>query len=183
MKKILMTLGLLALFIHPLFATRFTSIGYSNMQKDAYMHDNNEQELHFTDIEYYKLKFGSHYFPFEEESNNLGWYIDFGVGNSANSIKHTYNGENLDIIYRSYLINSGVTYGLNNYIILFSGVGVNHSRIEIDGESSNLNSISIENTFNANLGGIFYLGNTKFGVMVEYDTSPEIFTAGFTYRY
>ena len=184
MKKILTIIVLIFIWTTLLSASSFFNLAYSNTETNTQMYDENGNEMLFPNTKYLKFRWGTHYFPLEEAPFPFDWYMDIGGGYSK-VIKNRYNGEILEVRYQSYLLNGGITYGFNNYIVLFGGIGINHRRANIEVESSDNDptAIVIENKFNANFGGILYLYKTSFGITGEYDTAIKTISLGLSYRF
>jgi len=83
------------------------------------------------------------------------------------------------LAYDSLVVNAGLTYALNNNIVLFGGIGVEGAYVETE----NKDDLYRNNTFNANGGVMIYLLETKLGLTIEYNSAPKLITVGVVHRW
>ena len=170
MKKTLIIFGLLSVLTTTISATGFASISYGKGVEDKAVIDEEGNELTFTNLQSLRLRLGTQYFPIENEKEVFGGYLDFALGHNDEEYEGAYSLFNI-------LINTGVTYTLNNYIVLFTGVGISHDRIK----DKKINET--ENKFNVNVGTMIYLYESQFGLTLEYDTAPKLVNVGLSFRF
>ena len=173
MKKTLMIFGLLSILITDIFAGGFYAISYGQSLDAKTFTSENGNTIDFHNLESLHIKIGGNSFPIEEQgTNNFGGYLDGALG-SSNSIDY---GE--ELVYDNMLLNLGLTYCLNNYFVLFGGMGLSHSSAEFKDEEK-----IRKNEFNVNTGLMMYLYESRFGLIVDYNSIPKVVSVGFTYRY
>ena len=182
MKKILITIGLLLLFTTGTFASKFMSLSYGQRLEDRVM-TYKEDDVTFRNAWSAKLKMGGHIFPVEkdEDSKSLGMYIGATYG-STDKTTYIYKGNAEEFENTSWLFNIGLTYALNNYFVLFGGIGSEFTSASV-GEEEDIHHPFYENNFNLNGGLIMYLYESSVGLIVEYDSAPNSVSVGLSRRF
>jgi len=179
MKKTLIILGLLSILTTTTFASDFISLSYGQAKEDRVLTDDTGNDIPLKDIQSIKLKLGIVSFPIERDARNhlFGAYLGATYGESS-KVSRMYKGVEEEFANSHLLLNIGTTFALNNYFVLFGGVGSEFTETWVDlGDDTN------EINFNLNGGLIMYFFESSYGISIEYDSAPKIISAGFVSRY
>ena len=179
MKKTLIILGLLSILTTTTFSSSFVSLSYGQAKEDRVLTDDNGNDIPLKDIQSIKLKVGAVYFPIEKYTpyDLFGAYLGVTYGESSKT-SHMYKGVEEEFKNSHLLLNVGTTWALNNYFVLFGGVGTEFTRTGVD-----LGDNTDEINFNLNGGLIMYFFESTNGISIEYDSAPKIISAGFVWRW
>jgi len=179
MKKTLIILGLLSILTTTIFASVVMSLSYGKAKEDRVLTDDNGNDIPLKDIQSIKWKLGTVSFPIERDARNnlFGGYLGVTYGESS-KISHMYKGVEEKFANSHLLLNVGTTFALNNYFVLFGGIGSEFTETWVDlGDNTN------EINFNLNGGLIMYFFESNNGISIEYDSAPKIISAGFVWRW
>ena len=183
MKKTLITIGLLAILSTTASASWFNSFSYGQSLDDRVITDDNGNDIIFKNAQSLELKMGTQHFPNEESDSIFGGYMGVELGQSDETT-HIYQGKEEKFENAMILINVGLTYALNNYILVFGGAGVSIDTAvaQLEG-TEDYEHFFKENKLNVNGGLIVYLYESKLGVIMEYDSVPNAVNIGLAYRW
>ena len=170
MKKTLIIFGLLSILTTTISASGFATISYGKGLEDKTVIEEEGNELTFANLQSIRLRLGTQYFPIEDEQEVFGGYLDLALGHNDKTYEGAYPFFNI-------LVNTGTTYTLNNYIVLFTGIGISHDRVKYKETNE------VENKLNVNVGTMIYLYESKFGLTLEYDTAPKLVNVGLSFRF
>ena len=182
MKKTLRTLGLLSILTTTTFASSFISLSYGQGLEDRVLTDSQENEITFKNAKSGKFKIGTHYFNIEGYTDAIfGGYLGISYG-LTDKTSHVYKGNEEEFRNSNLLVNIGTTFALNNYFVLFGGIGSEFTWAGIDvGEETN--HPFYETNLNLNGGVMMYFHESDTGLILEYDSAPKIVSAGVVWRF
>ena len=127
------TTGLLSILTTNILAGGFNSLSYGQGLEEKTFIDEQGDSHNFQNLQSIHFKLGTNHFPIEEEPYPIGVYLDIALGRSDLS-DYTLGNKGEKLKYENMLANIGLTYSLNNYFVLFGGMGISHSSAEFKDE-------------------------------------------------
>jgi len=171
MRKTMLAISLILGININLFASGFGALLYAPTGEDKTL-----EGVEFTDLSYYKLKFGS--IGYTQGIKRFGYYVDIGFASPKDKESQQYKEMTSDVKYYNYLLNAGSTFSLSDHIVLFGGVGVEYQIIEYTDFAEKKES---ETNFNMNGGAMWFY--KSYGLIAGFDSANKAMNFGFTYKF
>jgi len=180
MKKTLIILGLLSILTTTTFASPFISLSYGQSLEDRVLMDG-EDEITFQNTKSGKFKIGTAFFPIENYDIRFGGYLGITYG-STDKTSFIYKDNEEEFRDVNWIFNIGKTFALNNYFVLFGGIGAEFTWASIDVGEETYHPF-YETNLNLNGGIMMYFYESDTGLIIEYDSAPKTVSAGVTWRF